>query len=86
MILKIIGFILLAIVVAFVARSFYVSRPLFKEQMSVAPIAAYELAQPAQALSFARTLDGKSLLVTAMTRDGIEGVDLAAATGRAPGP
>ena len=81
MILKIIGFIVLAIVVAFVARSFYVSRPLFKEQLSEAPIAAYELAQPAQALSFARTLDGKSLLVTAMTRDGIEGVDLAAATG-----
>lgn len=82
MILKIIGFILLAIVVAFVARSFYVSRPLFKEQMSVAPIAAYELAQPTQALSFARTLDGKSLLVTTMTREGIEGIDLAAATGR----
>ena len=82
MVLKIIAYLVLAIVVAFVARSFYVSRPLFKERLSEAPEAAFELAASSRALSFARTLEGKSLLVTAMNRDGIEGIDLAAATGR----
>ena len=69
------------IIIAFVGQSFYVSRPIFKEQMSEAPAAAFELASTTQALSFARTRDGKSLLVTEMNRDGISGVDLGVATG-----
>ena len=80
MFLQIIGLIFGVLIVAFVARSFYVSQPLFKEKISQAPDSAFTLAPVEQALSFARTKNGKSLLVVAINREGIQAIDLAAAT------
>ena len=68
MFLQIIGLIFGVLIVAFVARSFYVSQPLFKEKIR-APDSAFTLAPVEQALSFARTKNGKSLLVVAINRD-----------------
>ncbi|MEG9861041.1 MAG: fumarylacetoacetate hydrolase family protein [Parvularculales bacterium] len=81
MALQITALILLIAVTAFVGRSLYVSQPLFKEHLSEAPEAAFTLAPVEKALSFARTPDGRSLLVTEMSRNGVTAVDLAAATG-----
>ena len=80
MLLQIIGLIFGALIVAFVARSFYVSQPLFKEKISQAPDSAFTLAPVEQALSFARAKNGKSLLVVAINREGIQAIDLDAAT------
>ena len=87
MLLQIIGLVFGALIIVFVARSFYVSQPLFKEKISQAPDSAFTLAPIEQALSFARTKKGKSLLVVSMNREGLRAIDLAAATkvqGREP--
>ncbi|NBR50858.1 MAG: hypothetical protein EBT87_03755, partial [Alphaproteobacteria bacterium] len=80
MVLQIIGLVFGALIIVFVARSFYVSQPLFKEKIRQAPDSAFALAPVEQALSFARTKNGKSLLVVAMNREGVRAIDLAAAT------
>ena len=80
MLLQIIGLIFGVLIVAFVACSFYVSQPLFNEKISQAPDSAFTLAPVEQALSFARTKNCKSLLVVAINREGIQAIDLAAAT------
>ena len=80
MFLQIIGVIFGVLLVAFVAGSFFVSQPLFEEKISRTPDSAFTLAPVEQALSFARTKNGKSLLVVAINRAGIQAIDLAAAT------
>ncbi len=80
MFLQISILILVILLVAVIARSLYVSRPIFNEQLTHAPDIAFELAPIEQAISFARTKTGKSLLVVRMDREGITAIDLAAAT------
>ena len=80
MLVQIIGVIFGVLFIAFVARSFFVSQPLYEEKISRTPDSAFTLAPVEQALSFARTKNGKSLLVVAINRAGIQAIDLAAAT------
>ena len=80
MLVQIIGVIFVVLFIAFVAVSFFVSQPLYDEKISRTPDSAFTLAPVEQALSFARTKTGKSLLVVAINRAGIQAIDLATAT------
>jgi 2-keto-4-pentenoate hydratase/2-oxohepta-3-ene-1,7-dioic acid hydratase in catechol pathway len=62
-------------------RSWQVSQPLFDETVSEAPAEAFSLVAPEIALTLARTVDGRPLLVTAMDRARVQAVDLGEALG-----
>ncbi len=58
-----------------------VSSPLFDEPLAEPPAPAFDVLPVSEALTFARTLDGRLLLVRSADRDSVEAVDLSGALG-----
>ncbi len=68
-----------ALVALLFAVSTYVSAPIFDESLAQPPDNAFQILPAREALTFARTRDGKLLLVTRANRDAVTAVDLSVA-------
>ena len=79
----IISLLMLAVVVAaaLFAAAIYVSTPVFDEPLAEPPASAFDILPVDEALTLARTQDGRLLLVTGADPDGVDAIDLQAALG-----
>ena len=57
----------------------YFSKPVFDERLSQPPDSAFDILPVSEALTFARTTDGRLLLVSSADRDEVEAIDLGTA-------